>query len=86
MLDDARPEDVTGEPAIATAAAELGVEGEHAYRVRPLAEAPAVELFREHAPWLEASYADLAARVRALGRLPAAIERDATGLRGSARR
>ncbi len=77
VLDDAQREDVGDDPAIATAREPLGVPGEQVYRLRPLAEAPAVELFREHAPGSGASYAELAARVRAVGRLPAAIERAA---------
>ncbi len=77
VLDDALPEDVGEEPTIATAREPLGVPGEQVYRLRPLAEAPAIELFREHAPGLDASYVELAERVRALGRLPGAIERAA---------
>jgi predicted ATPase len=77
VLDDARAGDVPDAPAIATAREPLGVPGERVYPLRPLAEAPAVELFREHAPALDASYAELAQRVRALGLLPAAIVRAA---------
>jgi hypothetical protein len=53
------------------------VPGEQVYRLKPLAEAPAVELLREHAPSLDASYAELAVAVRELGRLPGAIVRAA---------
>jgi predicted ATPase len=77
VLDDARAGEVGAYPAIATAPEPLGVPGEHVYRLKPLAEAPAIELFRAHAQALEASYAELAALVRELGRLPAAIERAA---------
>jgi hypothetical protein len=57
------------------------VAGEHVYRLRPLAESPAIELFREHAPELDASYDELAERVRELGRLPGAIVRAAAEAR-----
>ena len=77
VLDDARGRDLPEGPAIATAREPLGVPGERVYPLRPLAEAPAVELYREHAPALAASYAELARRVRALGFLPAAIVRAA---------
>lgn len=86
VLDDARPEDVRDEATVATAREPLGVPDERVYVVKPLAEAPAVELYREHAADVDASYAELAQRVRELGRLPAAIERAARRLRGSARR
>ena len=78
VLDDARAEDVDGAaPTVATARAPLGVPGEHVYPLRPLAEAPAIELFRELAPSVDASYAELAELVRELRRIPAAIERAA---------
>ena len=79
MLDDARSVDLGDAPTIATARGPLGVPDERVYALKPLAEAPAVELFREHAPGLEASYAELVARVRELGRLPGAIELAAAG-------
>jgi predicted ATPase len=77
VLDDARAEDVGDAPAIATARGPLGVPGERVYVLKPLAEAPAVQLFRELARGDERAYAELAALVRGLGRLPAAIERAA---------
>jgi predicted ATPase len=62
---------------LATSREPLGVPGEHVYRMRPLAEAPAVELFRQHAteanPAFDASYEEIAAACVRLGRLPGAI-------------
>jgi predicted ATPase len=64
--------------AVVTSREPLGLAGEREYRLRPLAEAPAVELFRLHAeaddPGFDASYADLAVLCRRLGGLPLAIE------------
>jgi predicted ATPase len=77
VLDDARAEDVGDVPAIATARERLGVPEERVYPLKPLAEAPAVQLFRELAPRDQRAYAELADLVRGLGRLPAAIERAA---------
>jgi predicted ATPase len=55
----------------------LGASRERVYRLRPLAEAPAVELFRQRAteanPSFDASYADIAAACVRLGRLPGPI-------------
>jgi hypothetical protein len=67
----------------------LGVGGERPYRLRPLAESPAVELFRQRAeaaePGFTADYKELAGLCRRLGRLPLAIEvfaaRGSAGLR-----
>jgi predicted ATPase len=62
---------------IATSREPLGVPGEHPYRLRPLAEAPAVELFRQRAtevnPGFDATYEEIAAACVRLGRLPGAI-------------
>jgi hypothetical protein len=64
--------------SLATAEEPRGLPGERVYRLRPLAEAPAVELFREHAetaaPGFDAPYAELARLCRRIGRLPLAIE------------
>lgn len=63
---------------LATAEEPRAVPGERVYRLRPLAEAPAVELFRqladEAAPGFDAPYAELARICRRIGRLPRAIE------------
>ena len=56
-----------------TAPAPLGLPGEQVYGLRPLAEAPAVELYRVLHDDEETSYAELASRCRAVGNLPAAI-------------
>jgi predicted ATPase len=62
---------------LATSREPLGISGEHPYRLRPLAEAPAVELFRQVAtaanPDFDASYEEIAAACVRLGRLPGAI-------------
>jgi len=92
VIDDASASEVAdrGDAVmIATSGARLGASGERAYPLRPLAESPAVELFRQRAeattPGLDAAYAELAALCRRLGRLPLAIElvaaRGADGLR-----
>jgi predicted ATPase len=78
LVDDA---DVTQLPAsphvLATSPERLGAPGERVYRLRPLAEAPAVELFRQRAaeanPDFNASYEEIAAACVRLGRLPGAI-------------
>jgi hypothetical protein len=63
---------------LAAAEEPRGVAGEWTYRLRPLAEAPAVELFRQHAeaadPGFDAPYAEIARVCRRIGRLPLAIE------------
>jgi hypothetical protein len=92
LLDDAAAGDIADHGdavVIATSGMRLGVPGERAYPLRPLAEAPAVELFRQRAegaaPGFDAAYAELAALCRRLGRLPLAIElvaaRGSDGLR-----
>lgn len=58
-----------------------GGSGEHVYALRGLAEAPAVELFRQRAGDDVADYATLAAGCRRLRGRPRAIERAATLLR-----
>jgi predicted ATPase len=62
---------------LATSRDHLGAPDERIYRLRPLSEAPAVELFRQRAtaanPSFDASYADIAAACVRLGRLPGAI-------------
>jgi len=66
------------EVELVTAEEPLGTPGERVYRLRPLAEAPAVELFRHHAeaaaPGFDAPYAEIARLCRQIGRLPLAIE------------
>jgi MoxR-like ATPase len=52
----------------------LGRPDEHVYRLKPLAEAPAVELYRELAGDEETPYAEIAELTRGVGRLPGAIE------------
>jgi ABC-type cobalamin/Fe3+-siderophores transport system ATPase subunit len=52
----------------------LGEPGEHVYRLKPLAEAPAVELYRELSGDTESSYAELAELTLRIGRNPGAIE------------
>jgi predicted ATPase len=63
---------------VATSREPLHVGGEREYPLRPLAEAPAVELFRQRAtaaePDFEASYAELADICARLDSLPLAIE------------
>jgi hypothetical protein len=63
---------------LATAEEPLGLPAERAYRLRPLAEAPAVELFGQRAevaaPGFDAPYAEVARVCRRVGRLPLAIE------------
>jgi predicted ATPase len=67
----------TDSRVLATSRERLGLPGERVYRLRPLAEAPAVELFRQRAteanPSFDASYAELAAVCERLGRLLGAI-------------
>jgi len=92
LVDDASASEVADRGdaiVIATSGTRLGVSGERAYPLRPLAESPAVELFRQRAevaaPGFDAAYAELAALCRRLGRLPLAIElvaaRGSDGLR-----
>jgi hypothetical protein len=92
LVDDASASEVADRGdaiVIATSGTRLGVSGERAYPLRPLAESPAVELFRQRAeaatPGFDTAYAELAALCRRLGRLPLAIElvaaRGADGLR-----
>jgi hypothetical protein len=61
-----------------TAEQPLRLPGERPYRLRPLAESPAVELFRQRAEAavleFDAGYAELADLCRRLGRLPLSIE------------
>ena len=63
---------------LAAAERPRGVPGESVYRLRPLAEAPAVELFRQRAeavdPEFDAPYTDVARVCRRIGRLPLAVE------------
>lgn len=78
VADDATPALELGErPVVATSRAPLGLPGEHVYELRPLAEAPAVELFRLHAeearPGFDAPYAELVEVCRRLGLVPRAI-------------
>jgi predicted ATPase len=78
LADDAAPARLPAQTqVIATSRDPLRVAGEHVYALRPLAEAPAVELFRQRAtdanPDFDASYEDIAAVCVRLGRLPGAI-------------
>ena len=63
---------------LATSREPMRIAGEREYPVRPLAEAPAVELFRQRAesvlPQFEGSYGRLAEICRRLDSLPLAIE------------
>ena len=59
--------------AVGTGYESRGLDGEHEYRLRPLAEAPAVELYRQLNGDYDSSYAKLAALCAALGRVPGAI-------------
>jgi predicted ATPase len=86
VVDDAVAAEVrAAAPVVATSRERLGLAGEREYRLRPLAEAPAVELFRQRAsainPSFDESYEDVAAVCARLGRLPRAIEQAAA--RGS---
>jgi predicted ATPase len=82
VADDATPTDVGAlggaAAVIATAREPLGLDGEHVYELRPLAEAPAVELLRASAealdPDFDAPWAELARVARRVGRVPAALE------------
>lgn len=56
-----------------TALVPLGLRGEQVYRLRPLAEAPAVELYRVLHDDDTTPYAELVSRCRAVGNLPGAI-------------
>lgn len=58
---------------VRTAPAPLGLPGERAYRLRPLAEAPAVELYRVVTGDYETPYDVVATRCREVGNLPRAI-------------
>jgi predicted ATPase len=73
---DARPVPMDSR-VLATSRERLGLPGERVYRLRPLAEAPAVELFRQRAteanPSFDTGYAELVAVCERLGRLPGAI-------------
>ena len=67
-----------GLAVLSTSREPLRIAGEHEFRLRPLAEAPAVELFRQRAVAarydFEADYAELAAICERLDNLPLAIE------------
>ena len=84
FVDDATPDRIPPEGAVlATSSGPLGLDGEREYRLRPLPEAPAVELYRQRAtavdPSFDVSYTELAALTRRLGRWPGAIEAAAAG-------
>jgi len=70
-----------GLQVLATGREPLHVPDERVYPLRPLAEAPAVELFRQRAEaadrGFDAPYDVIAAICRRLGGLPLAIERAA---------
>jgi predicted ATPase len=74
-----------GLAVLVTSREPLHVAGEHEYPLRPLSEAPAVELFRQRArsafPDFEADYAALADVCRRLDSLPLAIELAAARMR-----
>ena len=81
LVDDATSRDAADRRdavVIATSGSRLGAPGERTYPLRPVAESPAVELFRRRAdaasPGFEAAYGEIAALCRRLGRLPLAIE------------
>ena len=59
---------------IATSREPLRIAGEREYSLRPLAEAPAVELFRQRVETHDAGYRELAELCRRLDNLPLAIE------------
>jgi predicted ATPase/class 3 adenylate cyclase len=67
-----------GLAVLATSREPLRIPGEHEFRLRPLAEAPAVELFRQRASAarydFEGDYRQLAAICERLDNLPLAIE------------
>ena len=67
-----------GVAVLATSREPMRIAGEHEFRIRPLAEAPAVELFRQRAQAarydFEADYRQLAAICDRLDNLPLAIE------------
>ena len=67
-----------GVVVLATSREPMRIPGEHEFRVRPLAEAPSVELFRQRAEAarydFEADYHQLAAICERLDNLPLAIE------------
>jgi predicted ATPase len=78
LVDDATVDEIPSQQRVlATSRERLGASDEHVYRLRPLAEAPAVELFRQRAtaanPDFNASYEEIAAACVRLGRLPGAI-------------
>src|SRR5439155_732072 len=69
LLDDATSRDAADRRdavVIATSGSRLGAPGERTYPLRPLAESPAVELFRRRAdaasPGFDAAYGELAGR------------------------
>ena len=88
LVDDATTADVAtvDGPIVATARNPLGIEGERAYRLRPLARSPAAELYRRAAeavdPAFDVPYGELVERARPLGGIPAAIEAAARGSSG----
>jgi nucleoside-triphosphatase THEP1 len=59
--------------AVGTGYESRGLDGEHEYRLHPLAEAPGVELYRQLSGDYDSSYGKLAALCAALGRVPGAI-------------
>jgi len=67
-----------GVAVLATSREPMRIAGEHEFRIRPLAEAPAVELFRQRAQAarydFDADYRQLAAICERLDNLPLAIE------------
>ena len=72
LVDDADATQLPASPRVlATSLERLGVPGEHVYRLRPLAEAPAVELFRQRAtevnPDFNAGYRGSCRRLSAAG-------------------
>jgi predicted ATPase len=78
VVDDADVAEIHSHSRVlVTSRGRLGAPGERVYRLRPLAEAPAVELFRQRAtaanPSFDASYEEIAAECLRLGRLPGAI-------------
>ena len=67
---------------VVTSREPLRTSGEREYALRPLAEAPAVELFRQRVDTAEAGYQELAELCRRLDNLPLAIELAAARAKG----
>lgn len=73
LIEAALEEDPAARGRLRESAEALGDPGERVLRLRPLAEAPAVELLRELSGDESTPYAELAAEARKAGNLPGAI-------------